>query len=268
MDFLTHYHFSIHYETRTKILSSFKQSSFTHISDHIHEWRRRRRLIKVPLPDQLLAEWFTKPLIGPIGHDVAMGGVVTEEQAISRAQYLDLIYSQIGTLYDLIPHALRPSTNPTPTPPTTSHVVDGVIGTFHAETQSTHVGHANPKSNNYNAQNTHAPTPSTNKTVEVDFFQSTPTGKNQNKKKGKGKNKEDKNNNPQSDKSKMQTVDEKDKRNHHYPFLICGDDHYTKYCPRCTEVTKLLQETRKPSTPVVLSQHFPSQQQAQLVIHD
>jgi hypothetical protein len=55
MAFLTHYQLSIQYETRTEILSSFKQSASTHISDHIHEWRRRRCLIKVPLPDQLLA---------------------------------------------------------------------------------------------------------------------------------------------------------------------------------------------------------------------
>jgi hypothetical protein len=114
-------------------LSSFKQSSCNHISDHIHEWRRRRRLIKVPLPNQILAEWFTKSLIGPIARDVTMGGVFTEEQVISHAQYLDLIYSQTGTLYDLIPDAPRPSTNPTPKPPATSHATNGVIGTFHAE---------------------------------------------------------------------------------------------------------------------------------------
>jgi hypothetical protein len=41
-----------------------------------------------------------------------------------------------------------------------------------------------------------------------------------------------------------------------------------KDCPRHAEVTKLLQGTRKPPTPVILSQPFPSQQQAQLVIHD
>jgi hypothetical protein len=187
---------------------------------------------------------------------------------ISRAQYLDLVYSQMGTLYDLIPDAPRPSTNPTPKPPTTSHAVDGVIGTFHAETQSTQVGHTNPKSNNSNAQNTPTPTPSTGKTVEVNYVQSAPTRKNQNKKKGKGKNKEDKNNNPQSDKSKMKTVDEKDKRKPRYPCLICGDDHYTKDCPRHVEVTKFLQGSGKPPTPVILSQPFPSQQQAQLVIHD
>jgi hypothetical protein len=85
MDFLTHYKFPIQYETGTEILSSFKQSSSTHISDHIHEWRRRRRLIKVPLPDQLFVECFTKSLIGPISRDVSMGGVVNEEKAISHA---------------------------------------------------------------------------------------------------------------------------------------------------------------------------------------
>jgi hypothetical protein len=133
-DFLTHYQLPIWYETRTEILSSFKKSSSIHIFNHIHEWRRRRCLIKVPLPNQILDEWFTKSLVSPIAHDVSMGGVVTEDQTISRAQYLDLVYSQMGKLYDLIPDDPRPSTNPTPTPPLDSHVVYGVIGTFHIET--------------------------------------------------------------------------------------------------------------------------------------
>jgi hypothetical protein len=38
MYFLTHYQLPIHYEMGTKILSSFKQTKATHISDHIHEW--------------------------------------------------------------------------------------------------------------------------------------------------------------------------------------------------------------------------------------
>jgi hypothetical protein len=50
--------------------------------------------------------------------------------------------------------------------------------------------------------------------------------------------------------------------------LICGDDHYTKDFPRCFKVTKFLQGSGKPPTPIILSQPFPSQQQAQLVIHD
>jgi hypothetical protein len=42
-----------------------------------------------------------------------MGNVVTEEQAIIHAQYLDLVYSQSDTLYDLIPNAPHPSNDPT-----------------------------------------------------------------------------------------------------------------------------------------------------------
>jgi hypothetical protein len=41
-----------------------------------------------------------------------------------------------------------------------------------------------------------------------------------------------------------------------------------KDCPRCAEVNKFLQGTPKPSTLAVLSQPFPSQQQASLVMHD
>jgi hypothetical protein len=153
MDFLTHYQLPIRYETGTEILSSFKQTKATHISDHIHEWRRRRRLIKLELPDQLLAEWFTKSFVNEISHDISMGGVVTEEQAISHAQYLDLVYSQTGTLYNLLPDAPRPSTTATSTTPAASHAADGVIGTFHAQPQTAQASTTNPKSNASNVQN-------------------------------------------------------------------------------------------------------------------
>ena len=75
------------------ILSSLRQNTSTHIFDHIHEWRRRRRIIKAPILDQLLADWFTKSLLPPISRDVAMGGAVMEEHVIIRDQYLDLVYS-------------------------------------------------------------------------------------------------------------------------------------------------------------------------------
>ena len=83
--FLAHFQLPIHYKTGTDILTSLHQNTSTHISDHIHEWRRRRSIIKAPMLDQLLVDWFTKSLFPPISHDVAMGGVVTEEQAINRA---------------------------------------------------------------------------------------------------------------------------------------------------------------------------------------
>ena len=57
-----------------------------------------------------------------------MGGAVTEEQAISRAQYIDLVYSQFGTLYDLIPQAPPPSTDPAKSP--AGVPIDGIVGSI------------------------------------------------------------------------------------------------------------------------------------------
>jgi len=50
-----------------------------------------------------------KSLLPPIARDVSMGGVITEDQEISRAQYLDLVYSQPDILYNMVPHAPHPS---------------------------------------------------------------------------------------------------------------------------------------------------------------
>jgi hypothetical protein len=61
--------------------------------------------------------------VNDIGKDISMGGVVMEEQAISHAQYLDLVYSQTGNLYDLLPDLPRPNTSNTSTTPATSHVL-------------------------------------------------------------------------------------------------------------------------------------------------
>lgn len=134
--FLTHFQLPIRYEMGTELLTNFKQTMATHISDHIHEWRCRRRMVKTYVPDQLLAEWFIKSLLPSITEDVAKGGIVTEEQVIARAQYLDLIYTQCGTLYDKIPDAARLEFSVPPPPKSNkdSHAGDGVIGTTSMKT--------------------------------------------------------------------------------------------------------------------------------------
>jgi hypothetical protein len=63
--------------------------------------------VKDPILDALLEDWFMKSLLPKISCDVAMSGVVIEEDIIRRAQHLDLIYLQSGTLYDIIPQAPR-----------------------------------------------------------------------------------------------------------------------------------------------------------------
>jgi hypothetical protein len=59
---------------------------------------------------------------------------VTEEDVIRRAQHLDLIYSQSGTLYDIIPQAPQPSNDKPRTVPRPH--ADGVIGYVCASTIS------------------------------------------------------------------------------------------------------------------------------------
>lgn len=75
-----------------------------------------------------------------ITEDVAQGGVVTEEQVIARARYLDLVYTQSGTLYEKIPDLPRPSQ--TNSALIGSHVSDGVIGSV---SQKSKIKKKNPK---------------------------------------------------------------------------------------------------------------------------
>ena len=78
MVFLTHFQLPICYETGTELLNSPRQSTSTHISDHIHEWRIHRRLIKVETPNQFLEDWFVKSLFPTLSKYVAMSGAMTE----------------------------------------------------------------------------------------------------------------------------------------------------------------------------------------------
>jgi hypothetical protein len=107
-------------------------------------------LIKAIIPDQLLAEWFTKSLLPQIARDVAMGGVVTMEEAIAWAQYLDLVSSQYVAFHELIPNATHATTDPSK-PSSTSHA-NGVIDSVKTQSASQSTGTAN--------QSASAPTPS------------------------------------------------------------------------------------------------------------
>lgn len=79
---------------------------------------------------------FIKSLLPSIVEDVAKGGVFTEEQVISRAQYLDLIYTQFGMLYDKIPDTPTPEFSVPPPLKSNrdSHVDDGAIAASSTQT--------------------------------------------------------------------------------------------------------------------------------------
>jgi hypothetical protein len=112
MVFLNHFQFPIHYDVGLELFSTLRHDTTTHISDHIQEWHRRKRLIKTPIPPTFLLEWFLKSFHAPISKDVATSKVTTEEESIFRAHQLDLIYSQFGMLYHLLPDAPRSTYDP------------------------------------------------------------------------------------------------------------------------------------------------------------
>ena len=89
MNFLNHFQLPVRYDVGTELLSTFRQDKATHISDHIQEWRRWKRLIKSFIPPKFLLEWFLKSLLPYIAKDVSTSGVQNEEQAIFRVQELN-----------------------------------------------------------------------------------------------------------------------------------------------------------------------------------
>jgi hypothetical protein len=101
--FLTFFQLPIRHDNGLELLSNFKQSSATHIADHIHEWRRRRSLCKAETTKQQCLDWFLRSLVALLGKDVASTFPQSEEEAISKAQQYDLIYAQSGYLYTVLP---------------------------------------------------------------------------------------------------------------------------------------------------------------------
>jgi hypothetical protein len=59
-------------------------------------------LIKAYIPPEFLLEWFVKYLLPCISMDVSTYRVTSKEEAIFKAQQMDLIYAQSGTLYEIL----------------------------------------------------------------------------------------------------------------------------------------------------------------------
>jgi hypothetical protein len=194
-------------------------------------------MIKAIIPDILLAEWFTKSLLPLIARDVAMGDMVTEEQAIAWAQYLDLVYSQFGTLYDLLTNATRANTDPSK--PSSSSHADGVIGSVKTQyfSQSTTLSSTSPQT----------------QISKVNVVQSVPSQQSRGKKKKKNKSK----NNNEQPKNQTPATEKKTQWKVKFPCIICCDNNYTRDCPLHNEVAKIFQGKLQS---IVLTPPFPQQQ--------
>ena len=113
-----------------------------------------------------------------------------------------MVYSQSGTLYDLIPQAPHPSTDPAK--PSKEVPVDGIVGSIQSPSA------AKP------AKQTQTATPSSPKvSVEVNSIQSTQTSSN--KKKGKNRNKKPGN----QQETPRSTNDDNDKGKGRLNILLC-----------------------------------------------
>jgi hypothetical protein len=60
-------------------------------------------LIKVPVPPTFLLEWFLKSLVPYLSKGIGTSRVFSDEEAIMRDQYLEMIYSQSGFPYEVLP---------------------------------------------------------------------------------------------------------------------------------------------------------------------
>jgi hypothetical protein len=107
MAFLNHLELPVRYDAGTKLLANFEQTKANHISNHIREWRHRESLIKLSVPPAFFLEWFLNYLVPQLSNDVVTFGVFFKDDAIMRAQQLELIYSQSGLLYEIFPDAPR-----------------------------------------------------------------------------------------------------------------------------------------------------------------
>ena len=136
-----------------------------------------------------------------------MGGAMTEYQAISRAQYIDLVYSQSDTLYDLIPHAPRPTYDPSKPPQDHS---DGIIGSVKSTPEKPSSGQTSTSNSTTKTSAKTTSTPTKNFNINV-----VQIAQRNNTSPSKGKKNKKKINPPEHDNEQTQeelTVDNKEKR--------------------------------------------------------
>jgi hypothetical protein len=236
MAFLNHFQLPVRYDAGTELLANFEQTSADHISDHIREWRRRKSLIKVPVPPAFLLEWFLKSLVPQLSKDVAISGVFSEEEAIMRAQQFELIYSQSGLLYNILPDAPRSILDKTRQ--RAGPHADGIVGSAQTKPAEQLTKQLQQLSIQHSAasQTTASAAPPT-QTSEVHSVQTTnpkanqqPEGKKKQRKKSKGDKKP-------NDKAGEGTTE---KRKVRYPCNLCAEDHPTHLCPRLAEAQKFV----------------------------
>ena len=81
--FFSYFKLPLHYDTGIELLIAFHQSYATCLSDHVQEWRRRRRLCRAPTFDnRVYMDLFLINIFPSIGKYVVSHFPHTEEEAL------------------------------------------------------------------------------------------------------------------------------------------------------------------------------------------
>jgi hypothetical protein len=159
-------------------------------------------------------------LVPQLSKDIATSGVFSEEDAIMRAQQLQLIYSQSGLLYEILPNAPRSILDKTRQ--RVGPHADGIVGSA----QTKPAEQLTKQLQQLSIQHTAASQPTAlvappTKTSNVHTVQSAnPKATQQPEGNANGDNTE--------------------KRKARYPCNLCAEDHPTHLCPRLAEAQKFV----------------------------
>ena len=163
--------------------------------------------------------------------------MTSEEEAILRAQQLDLIYSQSGILYEIIPEAQRPSheaEKPKPGP----HA-DGVVGSVNSPTVESLTKQLHQLSVKQSTAEAAKAAPSSQ---SANVFAQTSSKGNQQPggKKKKGKKGEGNQNQNKPKPANNADGGKKENKKVKFPCKLCQEDHLTHLCPLMDQAQKLL----------------------------
>ena len=187
-----------------------------------------------------------------------MSGAITEEDIIRRAQHLDFIYSQSGTLYDIILQAPCPSNDKSRI--ALGPHVDDVIGYVSTSIVNQVVRKLGQLAITDNLAST------TSATTSNTFSQSTDVNLVQTSKTSKWKNHNQHKKNALIEQSEANVKEpnpsnnNKGKNKLKFMCLACKEDHLTKDYSCLADVQKFMEQSKNP-TPVVLTNPFPTQHQ-------
>lgn len=165
---------------------------------------------------------------------------------------MDLVYSQSGTLYDIIPQASRASNDPNSvTSLVKTSSVDGVIDSISKQKLGKQ---SNMQKSMSNLTLQTSDSPSDKLVSEVNAIQSSGSNKSSvgDQKKGKGNQKP--NNNARFGKRSNSPSNDTSDRKPKYPCIICGEKHFTKDCPHRENVQRFVKG--KPPTTALLTEPF------------